>query len=71
MLSYKTRRLLSLIILLLGLPLYIVLAVTLIDLLGSQNLFFELLIYCVLGLAWIFPLKSIFKGIGQENNDGK
>ncbi len=69
MLSYRAKRRLSLLILLVGLPLYIFLVVTIIALFDKQNVFLELLIYFVLGLAWILPFKFIFRGIGQKNPD--
>lgn len=64
-LSYKTRRFLSAIVLLIGLPLYIVLCVTLIDLIERPHFGIEFLIYVALGILWALPLKFIFKGIGQ------
>lgn len=68
-LSYKARRRWSLIILLIGLPLYIVVAVTLVGLLPRPNILLELLIYAGLGILWAFPLKAVFKGIGQADPD--
>lgn len=68
-LSYKARRRWSLIILLVGLPLYIVISVNVIDLFGIQNKLIQLIVYIVLGVLWAFPLKSVFKGIGQDDPD--
>lgn len=68
-LSYKARRRWSLIILSVGLPLYIVISVNVIDLFGIQNKLIQLIVYVVLGVLWAFPLKSVFKGIGQEDPD--
>ena len=68
-LSYKARRRWSLIILLVGLPLYIVISVNVIDLFGIQNKLIQLIVYVVLGVLWAFPLKSVFKGSGQEDPD--
>ncbi len=68
-LSYKARRRWSLIILLVGLPLYIVISVNVIDLFGIQNKLIQLIVYVVLGVLWAFPLKSVFKGIGQDDPD--
>ena len=68
-LSYKARRRWSLIILLIGLPLYIVVAVTLVNLLPRPNILLELLIYAGLGILWAVPFKFIFKGIGQADPD--
>jgi hypothetical protein len=68
-LSYKSRRRWSLIILLIGLPLYIVVAVTLVGMLPRPNFLLELAIYAGLGILWAFPLKAVFKGIGQSDPD--
>ncbi len=66
-LSNKSRRRWSLVILLVGLPIYIVVAVTLVNLLGRPNILVELLIYIGLGIVWILPFKSIFSGIGKAD----
>lgn len=68
-LSYKAKRRWALIILVLGLPIYIILAVTLVSMLGRPGLVVEFLIYVGLGIAWILPFKGIFKGIGQPDPD--
>lgn len=73
MLAYKTRRRLSMLALVVGLPLYIVLAVSLVNWAdaqwGRQPIFVELAIYIVLGLLWAFLLKPVFKGVGKEDPD--
>lgn len=69
-LSYKTRRRLSLVILLIGLPAYVVTAVTILNALGRPSFLVELLVYVVLGIVWAFPFKAIFRGIGQHDPDG-
>ncbi|MEE9428338.1 MAG: DUF2842 domain-containing protein [Paracoccaceae bacterium] len=66
-LSYKSRRRWSLIILLIGLPIYIVIAVSIVDMLGRPNILIELLVYVGLGIVWILPFKPIFRGIGKED----
>ena len=66
--KYKSRRRLSLFFLLLGLPLYIVLVITGLSFFPRQNIFIEFVIYVILGVMWAFPLKYIFKGIGQFDN---
>lgn len=68
-LSYKARRRWSLVILLVGLPLYIIAAVTVLNWLDRPSIVVELLVYVVLGVVWAFPLKAIFKGIGQADPD--
>lgn len=68
-LSYKARRRLALFILLVVLPIYIVVAVSLIAWLNPTGFFSQLVIYLALGLVWIMPLKFIFKGVGQADPD--
>lgn len=72
-LSYKARRRWALVILLVGLPLYIMFAVAGVALLYSYvdrpPLWIEFAIYVVLGILWAVPFKSIFKGIGQADPD--
>ena len=50
------------VILVLGLPLYIFAAVTLVTLFDRPNVWVELAIYVGLGILWAFPLKAVFKG---------
>jgi len=73
-LSYKARRRWSIVILVLALPLYMVVAVTLMnalfaDPLNRPPIWAELGIYVGLGVLWAFPFKVIFKGIGQADPD--
>lgn len=68
-LSYKARRRWSLVILLIGLPVYIVVAISIVNLLGRPGVLVELLIYIILGIAWILPFRSVFRGIGQADPD--
>jgi len=68
-LSYAARRRWSLVILLLGLPAYAVLAVTVMNWLDRPAIWVELLIYVVLGIAWALPFRFIFRGVGKEDPD--
>ncbi|WP_208348559.1 DUF2842 domain-containing protein [Pseudaestuariivita rosea] len=73
-LSYKTRKRLSLFILVVGIPAYIVICVSIINWLYPDPLtlppwWAQLLVYVTLGVVWAFPLKFIFKGIGREDPD--
>ena len=68
-LSYKARRRWSLIILLVGLPLYVILAVNIVALFDRPSIWVELLVYVGLGVLWAFPLKAVFKGVGQPDPD--
>lgn len=68
-LRYKTRRRLSLLILLVGLPLYIVAAVSIVSLFDRPPLVVEFLIWVALGIAWALPFRAVFRGIGQPDPD--
>ncbi|NBZ89449.1 DUF2842 domain-containing protein [Stagnihabitans tardus] len=68
---YKTKRRLSLLVLVLGIPAYIIVAVNLIDLFERPSFWVELLVYLGLGILWIIPLKPIFLGVGQPDPDDK
>jgi len=68
-LKHKTKKRLSLLILLVGLPIYIVLAVTLVDLFERPPIWVEFAIYVGLGLLWALPFKAVFLGVGREDPD--
>ena len=70
-LSYKARRRWALVILLVGMPVYVVVAVTLVGLIDRPSVLVELAIYVVLGFAWALPFRFIFRGIGQADPDAK
>ncbi|NSX55656.1 DUF2842 domain-containing protein [Parasulfitobacter algicola] len=71
--SYKARKRLALVILIFGLPAYIVTCVTIMNWLypGLERppILLEIFIYVSLGVVWAFPLKFVFKGIGQADPD--
>ncbi|WP_027259616.1 DUF2842 domain-containing protein [Leisingera aquimarina] len=68
-LSYKARRRWALVILLVGMPVYIVAAVTVMNWLDRPPLWLELLIYVALGVVWVLPFKFVFRGVGKEDPD--
>ncbi len=68
-LSWKARRRWSLVILLIGMPLYIVVAVTVVNWMGRPPLLLELLVYVVLGIVWILPFRAVFRGVGKADPD--
>ena len=70
-LSYKARRRWALVILLIGLPLYIIVAVNLVALFERPHILLELAIYVGLGIIWAIPFKFVFKGIGQADPDAQ
>ncbi|WP_411839350.1 DUF2842 domain-containing protein [Paracoccus sp. ME4] len=65
----KTRKRLSILILVVGMPLYVVAAVTIMNWLdatyGRQPIWIELVIYIVLGILWAMPFKRVFRGVGK------
>ncbi len=54
-------------ILLVGLPAYIVAAVSLVNWLDRPPVWLELLVYVVLGFLWMVPFRFVFRGIGQPD----
>ncbi|MCB5410631.1 DUF2842 domain-containing protein [Pseudogemmobacter faecipullorum] len=77
-LSYKARRKLALLILVIGLPLYILLTLGVIGWAndtwwpGPQDrmpFWLELVVFIGTGLIWALPCRSIFRGIGQADPD--
>lgn len=70
-LSLKARKRWSLVVLLIGLPAYIIVAMNLAVWLNPSSFWVELLLYVVLGVVWILPLKHIFLGVGQHDPDDR
>jgi len=69
-LGYKTRKRLSLLILIFGLPAYIASAWWLMSLFERPSIWVEFAIYVGLGILWALPFKAVFKGVGQADNNG-
>ncbi|WP_293576787.1 DUF2842 domain-containing protein [Phaeobacter sp.] len=67
--SYKARRRWALVILLIGMPAYVVLAVNVISWLDRPSLLVELVVYVLLGVLWIVPFKFVFRGVGKADPD--
>ncbi|MEO1238519.1 MAG: DUF2842 domain-containing protein [Pseudomonadota bacterium] len=72
-LSHKAKKRWALFILLVGLPVYVVAAVTIINLLDRPSLWVEFGVYVGLGVVWALPFKAVFRGVGQAdpNDAGK
>lgn len=68
-LSYKARRRWSLAILVLGLPAYVIVAVTIMSSIGRPPVWLEFLIYVALGVLWALPFRFVFRGIGKPDPD--
>lgn len=69
--TYRTRRILSLLVLLIGLPAYIVAATYLVGLFERPHILVESAIYIGLGLAWALPFKAVFKGVGKADPEAE
>ncbi len=67
--TYRTRRILSLLLLLVGLPVYIVVAITIVGWFGRPHFVLEVAVYVGLGVLWALPFKAVFKGVGREDPD--
>ena len=65
-LSIKLKKRLSLLILLVGLPVYIILSITVLNLLDRPPIIVEFGIYLILGILWALPFKYIFRGVGKD-----
>lgn len=68
-LSHKARKRLSLLILVVALPLYIVVVVNVLALFDRPPFWLELAVYIALGIVWALPLKAVFRGVGQPDPD--
>jgi hypothetical protein len=70
-LSYKARRRWSLVILLVGMPAYVIAAVTVLNWIERPSMLVELIVYVALGILWVIPFKFVFRGVGQEDPDAE
>lgn len=68
-LGYKTRRRLSLALLLIWLPAFVVAAVTLMNSMDRLPFWAEVAAYVTLGVVWALPFRFVFRGVGREDPD--
>lgn len=72
-LSWKARRRWALFLLLVGMPAYVVAAVTLMNWLdarfGRLPIWAEVTVYVALGFLWALPFRRVFRGVGQPDPD--
>ena len=65
----KTRKRLSLLVLVVLMPLYVMAAVTMMNWLdaqfGRQPILIEVLVYLALGVLWALPFRRVFRGVGK------
>ena len=69
MFSYRLKKFLAILVLLLWLPFYIVLVLNILALFERPSLVVELLVYVIAGVLWALPFKALFKGLGQQTKD--
>lgn len=66
----RTRKRWALLILVVGMPLYVVVAVTAVNWLdrtwGRLPVLAEFAVYVVLGMLWILPFRRVFSGVGRD-----
>jgi hypothetical protein len=67
--TYKNRKRLAAFILVVALPLYITVAVNVVEMFDRPHPLVELLVFAALGIVWALPLKRVFKGIGHPDPD--
>lgn len=67
--TFKARKRLAILVLVLGLPAYIILAVVIVGLFERPPILVELAVYIGLGVVWALPLKRLFLGIARPDPD--
>jgi hypothetical protein len=71
--SYRARRRWALFILVVGLPIYVVVAVNVVEMFDRPSILVELGVYVLLGIIWALPFRAVFRGVGRpdpEAGDG-
>jgi hypothetical protein len=68
-LGWRARRRWALLILLVGMPLYVVAAVSLLALFERPGMLVEFAIYVGLGILWALPFRFIFRGVAREDQN--
>ncbi len=67
LMKFETRKKLAAVTLLVGLPIYIGVALWVVSLFDRPSILVELLVYIGLGVIWAFPLKRLFLGVGKPD----
>lgn len=68
-LTHGRRKILAVLTVCIGLPVYVIIAVNLINRFDRLPTLLELALYVILGIGWIFPLRRVFMGIGKPDPD--
>jgi len=69
--TFKARKRLAIAVLVIGLPLYIVVAITLVGLIERPPILVELAIYVGLGFLWMLPLRRLFLGVARPDPEAE
>jgi uncharacterized protein (DUF983 family) len=64
----RTRKRLAYLILLVGLPAYVVVAVSILNALDRPPIWVEFAVYVVLGILWALPFRAVFRGLAQPDD---
>jgi hypothetical protein len=67
----RARRRLAILALVLGLPAYVFVAVSLVALFDRPGIWVELAVYVGLGVVWVLPLRRLFLGISRPGADAE
>lgn len=67
--SYRTRKLLAIAVLVLGLPAYVLVATIIVSSFERPGMLLEIAIYVILGVVWALPLRRLFLGIARPDPD--
>ncbi|MCB1339252.1 MAG: DUF2842 domain-containing protein [Maritimibacter sp.] len=67
--TYKARKRLAILVLVVGLPLYVLAAVAVVGLFDRPPILAELAIYVGLGFLWMLPLRKLFLGVARPDPD--
>lgn len=70
-LSYKARRRLSVVVLVIWMPIYIWLVSLAMSSISRPPIWLEIPLYLVLGIAWALPFKKVFLGVGKADPDAE
>jgi hypothetical protein len=70
-LTWRARRRWSLLILLVGMPLYVAAAVTLLARFERPGVLTELAIYVGLGFLWALPFRFVFRGVARPDPEAE
>lgn len=61
----RKNKILAALLLLVGLPIYVLVTSTIISAMGRPPILLEMLVYGAFGILWALPFKKLFKGIGR------